>query len=138
MAVNAILAIFEDGYLKMSVGFWGKLFTHCRGSYPLPIGEVLKFADSPILGNGGSSFETSTPLKKFQGVLRVGGGGHRLETLRLNIRSREKVSAATPYPRGRPLKMGIFCTFLKVPHFFIRPQNVSQMYASGCHMSLLT
>ena len=52
MAVKAIVAIFEAGSLKISVGFWGKLFTRCRGSYCLPIGEVLKFFDSQILGNG--------------------------------------------------------------------------------------
>ena len=98
MAVKAILAIFEAGSLKISVGFWGKLFTRCRGSYPLPTGEVLKFADAQISGNGGSRFENSTPLKKIQGVLGVAGGGHLLGTLRLNIPSREKVSAATPYP----------------------------------------
>ena len=98
MAVKAIFTIFEAGSLKISVGIWGKIFTHCRGSYSLPIGEVLKFFISGISGNGGTNFENSTPLKKFQGVIGVKGGGNQLETIRLNIPSREKVSAATPYP----------------------------------------
>ena len=69
----------------------------------------------------GLNFENSTPLKKIQGVVGVEGEGCRIETQRLNISSREKVSAATPYPRCRPPKMGIFCTFLKVTPFFYPP-----------------
>jgi len=53
MAVKAIFAIFEDGYIKISVRFWGKLYTRGRGSYCLPIGEVLNFFISGISGNGG-------------------------------------------------------------------------------------
>ena len=53
MAVKAISAIFEAVSLKISVGFWGTIFTRCRGSYPLPIGEVLKFPIAQISGNGG-------------------------------------------------------------------------------------
>ena len=121
MAVSTIFEIFEGRSPKPMADFLPDIFTLCRGSYPLPSGEVLNFFIEGISGSGGLNFQNSTPLKKFRGILGVGGGCHLLGTLSLNIPSREKVSAATPYPRGRPSKMGIFCTFLKVPPFYYPP-----------------
>jgi len=52
----------------------------------------------------------------------MGGGGHRLGTIRLNIVSREKLFSADPGLRGDPPNVGNFWHFfalLKIPTIFL-------------------
>jgi len=44
---------------------------------------------------GGQIFFNPTPSKNFKGAIGMGGKGHQLGTIRLNIVSREKLSAPT-------------------------------------------